>query len=215
MIPPFLGMCLYGQHSLRADRSESPETFLPETPAEDSDVSDDNAFEQRRNASPRWGELASSGYADPVRGVYGHDLMARGWLGIVGVDATWVRLYEPTSPMVGQLDFLRGAVTGIIVGERYVEASLHVGPDGMHGREWTPALGAGAEVRVYPASHLTLAGSFHASFFGEGNPLLDSKLEVGATFGRLDVRIGGRSFYQHATASLLGPSASVIIRLGP
>jgi hypothetical protein len=221
-VPPFLGLCVYGTRFLRADRSESAETLLPAAHAEgaerESDRSPDDEAEtprERPHAAPRFGELMTSGYVDPVHGVYGHDLTARGWLSIVGVDATWLRLYEPSSPTVGQLDFVRGAVTGIIVAERYVEASVHLGADGMHGSEWTPAFGAGAELRVYPVPHFTTAGSFHASFFGEGNPLLDSKLEVGATFGRLDFRIGGRSFYQTGAASLLGPSASLGIRLGP
>jgi hypothetical protein len=160
--------------------------------------------------------VQAGGFVGANTQLYGHDLAMRGWLGLMGAEASWLRLYEPSSRTLDQLDLLRGSVTGVFIAEKWVEANVLLGVDLLHGHDWTPAFGPGAEVRTYPTSHFTVAGSFRASiFFEAGPPLLDSKLETGVTFGRLDFRVGGRWLYQYQTASVFGPVASIVIRLGP
>ena len=97
-----------------------------------------------------------------------------------------------------------------------------MGVDVLHGRDWTPAFGPGLEIRAYPASHFTLGGSFQTSIFAEGYPLFDTRFETGLVFGRLDVRAGARWFFQPVSpsdpgghVSILGPSLTVLVRLGP
>jgi hypothetical protein len=206
---PWSGFCFYGGRWLRADRSESAYSLAPAGERKEDDI------KTSRNA-PRYGEVQAGGFVGANTQLYGHDLAMRGWLGLIGADASWLRLYEPSSRNLDQLDLMRGSITGVFLAEKYVEMNVLAGVDVLHGHDWTPAFGPGVEVRTYPSSHFTVAGSFRASiFFEAGPPLLDSKLETGVAFGRLDFRVGARWLYQQDAASVWGPIASVVIRLGP
>ncbi len=205
---PWTGYCIYGARWLRADRSERAQSLAPLARSEEDVV-------EHRNAR-RYGEVAASGFGALNHSVYGFDLAARAWFGLVGLDASWLRLQEPGSATLPHLDLLRGSLAGVLVAEKFVEAHLLLGVDALHGHSWTPAFGPGVEVRVYPTPRFNVIGTFRSSiFFEAGDPLFDSRIEAGVTLGRLDARLGGRWIYQADAAGIIGPTASVLIRLGP
>jgi hypothetical protein len=204
-----MGYCFYGSSWLRADRSESTESLVP-------------ASRREEQAAPRYGELSASTFMGATENIYGYDMTARGYLFVGALNASWLRLHEPDSATLRDLDLLRVSLVGTVVAARHAEAHLLMGVDGLHGLQWTPAFGSGLEIRTYPMSHLTAGGSVQASVFAQGYPLLDSRLEAGVVFGRIDIRAGGRWLFQPVSradpagnVSILGPSLTVLIRLGP
>lgn len=218
MVPLLVGYCSYGKTWLRADRSESAESLAPSKVVPGKDVLGRPVVVEGPPDAPRYGELHGGAFVAASKPIHGFDLAARGYLWVGGLEASWLRLREPSSPTLRELDLFRTSLVGTMVAERRVELHLLAGVDVMHGREWTPAFGPGVQLRWYPARHLTGAGEVRASIFGEGYPLLDSRLDVGLVFGRLDVRVGGRWIFQafdRDSTSILGPSVSLVLRLGP
>ncbi len=231
ILGPWTGYCFYGKSWLRADRSDSPQSVAPRSahavPAKDwlgNSVGElDEAAETPTDSldgERRYGELRAGTFAGFTENVYGIDVAARGWLWMGGVDVSWVRLHEPNAlaPNIRDVDLVRVSVVGAFLAEKYVEAHVLLGADALHGREWTPGFGPGLELRSYPAKRVTLAGEFRASIFAKGYPLVDTRLEAGIVLGRLDLRAGAHWVYQasdRTAASILGPCASVLVRLGP
>ena len=106
-----------------------------------------------------------------------------------------------------------------LVAERYVEAHVLLGLDLLYGHDVTPAFGPGLEIRTYPARRFAVDLSSRLSIFADGYPLMDTRLEMGLALGRVDVLAGGRWFFQayqqQADVNILGPTLSVLLRLGP
>jgi hypothetical protein len=172
-----------------------------------------------RLVSRRYGEVQAGAFAATYARIVGSDLSARAWGGVGGLQASWVSLHEPESPSLRQLDLLRFDAVGAFIALGRVEGHVLMGVDVLHGNAWTPAFGAGLEVRAYPVTRLTVDVSSYASVFGTGSPLFESRLEVGVALGRVDLRAGMRWWFQQLSettnTSLLGPSVSALLRLGP
>ena|GEM_PF-6841555 len=211
---------------LRADRGVVPDSLLPCVKEKEEPIikengeyeeDDESISEETEVVARRYGELQGSAFLGMTEGIYGFDVSARGYLSLLALDVSWLRLYEPDSPTLNRLDLLRASLALAIIPAKYVEVHALAGPDVLHGKDWTPAVGLGLDVRTYPIPKLTVAGMARVSVFGEGYPLLDSRLEVGAAVGRVDFRAGMRWIFQQydkTSTSILGPSVSVLIRLG-
>jgi hypothetical protein len=240
---PWSGYCFYGLTWLRADRGSDPETLAPEVwhvalpvdPTEkDSRASDSPDLVDPRevpppelpsehvvvaNLAPRYGELQASGFLGANHAIEGFDLRARAFLFVGGLDATWTHLVEPKSDSLTALNLFHFSTVGTLVAVRYVEAHVLAGLDLLYGHDVTPAFGPGLEIRTYPARSFTVGLSSRMSFFADGYPLVDTRLEMGLALGRMDVLFGGRWFFQayqqQADVNILGPTLSLLLRLGP
>jgi hypothetical protein len=169
--------------------------------------------------APRYAELQGSGYAAANHAIEGFDLRARAWLWVGGLDAAWLHLTEPESPTLKSLNLFHASAVGTLVAAPYAEAHVLMGLDLLYGHDVTPAFGPGLEIRTYPARRFTVDLSSRLSIFADGYPFLDTRLEMGLALGRIDVLAGGRWFFQayeqQKATSLLGPSLSVLVRIGP
>lgn len=195
------------------DRDDGPESVIHEkTESEDSPS-------ERRSIARRVGELHCSSFIATKDSIWGFDLGARGWLGVGGLDVDWLRLREPGNATLDTLDLVRASTVGAFLAMRHVEGHALFGVDALHGHDWTFAGGLGLEVRIYPWRRLSVAASTRWSIFADGYPLGDSRIDVGVTLGRVDFLVGWRWLYQpyeqEPATSIFGPSASVLVRLGP
>jgi hypothetical protein len=237
---PWSGYCFYGATWLRVDRGNDPETLAPEGWGVDLPV-DPTAEESAPDAeqapvqidpneapppeppsehvveaslAPRYGELQGSTFLAANHDIQGLDLRGRAWLYVGGLDGSWTHLTEPKSDTLKALNLFRFSTVGTLV-----EAHMLLGLDLLYGHDVTPAFGPGLEIRTYPARRFTVNLSSRMSIFADGYPLMDTRLELGLALGRIDVLAGGRWFFQayreQADVNILGPSLSVLVRLGP
>jgi hypothetical protein len=200
--------------------AESPETSPPDVlPPEAPPPGPTPAPIVDETLAPRYAELQASGFVAMNHAIQGFDLRARAWLYVAGLDADWTHLREPDSKTLESLNLLHFSTVGTLIAFPYVEAHVLLGLDLLYGHDVTPAFGPGLEIRTYPASHFTVDLSSRLSVFADGYPLVDTRLDMGVALGRIDFLVGGRWFYQAYAAqqatSILGPSLSVLVRLGP
>jgi hypothetical protein len=232
---PWTGYCIYGATWLRVDRGgRNPESLAPtwpppeEAPDEPTPPSVDpggipldepTPVPVVDDTAPRYGELQGAGFIAANHKIQGLDLRARLWLFNGGLEASWIHLVEPEATTLRALNLFHFSTVGTLVALRHVEASVLLGLDLLYGHDFTPAFGPGLEIRTYPARRFTVDASTRLSIFADGYPLVDTRMEMGLALGRLDVLAGGRWFFQAydqaKATSIVGPSLSVLVRLGP
>jgi hypothetical protein len=240
---PWSGYCFYGRAWLRVDRGgPDPESLAPSdwrreaVPIADGrEPADVDSVEPPppeapppgpapepmvdETLAPRYAELQASGFVAANHPIQGFDLRARAWLFVAGLDVDWTHLREPDSTTLEALNLLHFSTVGTLIAFPYVEAHALLGVDLLYGHDLTPAFGPGLEIRTYPARRFTVDLSSRLSVFADGYPLVDTRLDMGVALGRIDFLFGGRWFYQAYAAqqatSILGPSLSVLVRLGP
>lgn len=162
----------------------------------------------------RYGELSLSGFSAFAPQVSALDAQMNLFLGAFTMHAAVTRYYEPESQNLQTLDLLRLQV-GLNVLHGWVNnAELHVtgGVLGLHGNDWTPGGSVRTDLRVYPFRPFTVDVVGDASFFPHGPPLVEAQLLPGATFARLDLRLGAGLLFQPGVAPILGPRVQVGIR---
>ncbi|CAN5894326.1 hypothetical protein BH11MYX4_BH11MYX4_28840 [soil metagenome] len=163
---------------------------------------------------PRYGELSLSGFSTITSNIRALDTQLNVFLSAFTMHAALTRYYEPDARDVRTLDLLRLQI-GLNVLHGWVNgAELHItgGVLGLHGNEWTPAGSGRADLRLYPFRPFTFDTVFDASFFAHGPPLFEAQALPGATFARLDLRLGVAMLYQSGVAPIVGPRLQVGIR---
>jgi len=182
-----------------------------------SDVEDGSLREPRLPENRiRHIELTTSGFVARNAPVFSRTFGLRVFLGQIVASASWDRMYEtPGDGTLARLDLYRFHLTSNLLGglSRSVEVYPLMGLGIMKGTNLHGAFDAGLEFRIYPVRPLTLSLSSIASVFAEGPVLFDSKLEAGLTYGRVELRGGVRSMYQHRAQGFFGPIASLVVRL--
>lgn len=95
-----------------------------------------------------------------------------------------------------------------------VELYPMIGASILHGfGDTIPALDLSIEGRAYPMKPLAFFASGTASIFKDGPPILEGRMEGGVSLGRVDLRAGFRALRQNPEQSLVGPVASLTLRL--
>ena len=128
--------------------------------------------------------------------------------------AAVTRFYESDTQNLQTLDLLRLQV-GLNVLHGWVNgAELHVtgGVLGMHGSDWTPGGSVRTDLRLYPFRPLSFEIVGDATFFAHGPPLVEAQALPGATFARLDLRLGMGMLFQPGVAPSIGPRLQVGVR---
>ena len=112
------------------------------------------------------------------------------------------------------LDLLRLQVGLNVLHGWVTAAELHVtgGVLGMHGNDWTPGGSVRTDLRLYPFRPLSFEIVGDATFFAHGPPLVEAQALPGATFARLDLRLGMGMLFQPGVAPSIGPRLQVGVR---
>ncbi|MBL8717502.1 MAG: hypothetical protein JNL79_16065 [Myxococcales bacterium] len=206
VIVPILGACAAPYHRPVVDPySPDPKPWAPDEPAP-----------RRPELQYRHWEAHVGGFVASNEAVFARTMALRGYAGPMVFSAAWDRMYETPAPgELARLDLVRFGVSSNPVGDatQRVEIYPWMGALLMRGTENHWAFDLGLELRIYPASPLSIRASSFASIFRYGPVLFDTRLELGVSFDRFELHGGLRWLTQAKEQGFAGPTAGLTVRL--
>lgn len=166
----------------------------------------------------RAAEVRTSAFLALNEEVVSHDANANVFFGHFLMGAGWERFYEPNhkAGSIDTLDTFRFRLGPNVLGPSVPMLELYtlVGASALSGfGETIPAFDLALEARAYPVRPLAFTASGTTSFFKNGPPIIEGRLEGGVSLGRFDLRAGFRALRQNPEQSFVGPVASIALRL--